>query len=396
MAQQGAVERPDHRVPPDRCAFVFDTASEPTGESLTCCWRQTWKNSERCIWHTDADKTGVITERTFLDEENDSLVASVFRGASLRGSAVLHGRQFVGSDFSGVDLRHADLRGADFRETDFAGADLRYADLTGADLRNADFSGADLRDTNLTDVNARWASFEGANMENAALTRTNLRGANIVDARLYEVSLSDTLINETTQMGERCIYEKEEVEDWGDRNRENIHRHSAAAWTYRALQLLCHHNALPTRSRHYYVREKEARRKNAWETGNYGVALRYEASRWVMEYGSNAWRIVGISMGVILLFAFLYPISGTLLDTAANKSIGWWINEPTDIKNPLLFLTTVYLRSLYFSIITFATLGFGDIQPIGPWTRALAAVETLIGSLLIALLVFVLSRSATW
>jgi hypothetical protein len=234
-------------------------------------------------------------------------------------------------------------------------------------------------------------------MENAALTRTNLRGANIVDARLYEVSLSDTLINETTDMGERCIYEKEEVHDWGERNRENIHRYSAAAWTYRALQLLCHYNALPTRSRHYYVREKEARRKNAWETRNYGVALRYEASRWVMEYGSNPWRIVGISAVIILLFAFMYPFTGTLIDTANNNErVGYLIDEPSDIDNPRVKVASAFLRSLYFSIITFATLGFGDLQPVGPWTRGLAAVETLIGSLLIALLVFVLSRSATW
>ncbi|MFC7197045.1 ion channel [Halosimplex aquaticum] len=46
--------------------------------------------------------------------------------------------------------------------------------------------------------------------------------------------------------------------------------------------------------------------------------------------------------------------------------------------------------------MTFATLGYGDIQPIGAWARFLAGTLSIVGSLLSALLVFVLARLVTW
>lgn len=53
-------------------------------------------------------------------------------------------------------------------------------------------------------------------------------------------------------------------------------------------------------------------------------------------------------------------------------------------------------ESRYFSVVTFATLGYGDIQPIGTSARVVAGVETILGSLSTALLVFVLARLVTW
>lgn len=54
----------------------------------------------------------------------------------------------------------------------------------------------------------------------------------------------------------------------------------------------------------------------------------------------------------------------------------------------------LFFKGLYFSAVTFATLGYGDMQPIGTLARGLAGIESLLGSLLMALLVFVLTRRA--
>lgn len=52
-------------------------------------------------------------------------------------------------------------------------------------------------------------------------------------------------------------------------------------------------------------------------------------------------------------------------------------------------------KSPYFSVITFTTLGYGDVQPLG-FGEALATVESFVGALLMALLVYLLGRRATW
>ncbi|NJN82937.1 MAG: two pore domain potassium channel family protein [Caldilineaceae bacterium] len=50
-----------------------------------------------------------------------------------------------------------------------------------------------------------------------------------------------------------------------------------------------------------------------------------------------------------------------------------------------------FLPALYFSVVTFTTLGYGDIQPHG-FARFLVSVEALLGIFLISLFVFVFCR----
>jgi hypothetical protein len=53
----------------------------------------------------------------------------------------------------------------------------------------------------------------------------------------------------------------------------------------------------------------------------------------------------------------------------------------------------VYGQGVYYSTLTFTTLGFGDFRPLGIG-QALTTVETALGTILIALLVFMLGRRA--
>ena len=374
---------PDVESPPDdRCGLVFETGDSLSVQSQACCWRETVEDADRCHWHLDGDKEDVISAEHF-EEMDDEVYGAVFRDASLPAEAEFTGRRFPRSDFSGADLS----------ERDFSDADLGGANLSGASLLNADFSGANLRNADLTDANARGASFEGANLENSELTRTNLRNANIENAALYEIALSDTLVNESTRLGRFCYYEEEETNI--ERDARTIRHHEAAAWTYRALQQLCEENALPNKNRHFYVREKEARRKLAWETSDYRNATKAELSRWVMEYGGNPWRVVGVSALIVLVFGALYPIVGGIQDTATGNTVGFFsADAPTDA--PVWYFTGPFLKGIYFSVVTFTTLGYGDIQPLGHWARFLATTEAVLGSMLLALLVFVLSRTVTW
>ena len=49
---------------------------------------------------------------------------------------------------------------------------------------------------------------------------------------------------------------------------------------------------------------------------------------------------------------------------------------------------------MYFSVVTFTTLGYGDLVPVGP-SRVIAAIEAFVGSFTLALFVVVFVKKMT-
>lgn len=98
----------------------------------------------------------------------------------------------------------------------------------------------------------------------------------------------------------------------------------------------------------------------------------YVFGRWVYGYGEKPERVVLAGILVMVLWACLY----CLLDAAGKgaSSFGTY---------------------LYFSVVTFTTLGYGDLQPEPGLPRFLAGTEALLGAALMALFVVALTRKYT-
>ncbi|WP_435179222.1 pentapeptide repeat-containing protein [Halorussus sp. AFM4] len=344
----------------DRCGYRLEIGLDDQDIAAGPCDRPVWEDRDRCLWHAPVDgKTREQLER-----------------ADPAGLDTVHGAY----------LREASLANADW----FAGASLVGADLTGADAKGADFSDADLTLATLTDLSAIGADFSDANLEGAILTNADVRRATLEGARLHETVLTDMHIGGGTKMGRVAIYDQEDAPpDLIDEQPLE-----AAAWVYRQLQALYEENALPELARRSYHMERDARRRLAWRERDFVAATKWELSRWVMQYGSSPYRVLFASLVVIVVCALLFPLTGGIQETQAGETITYAIQNPEDA--PWWWLGDVLFKSLYFSVVTFATLGLGDIQPIGPFARFLAGLESILGSLLAALLVFVLARLVTW
>ena len=166
------------------------------------------------------------------------------------------------------------------------------------------------------------------------------------------------------------------------------------------------------------------------------------------EYGTDWQKVLLLSVGVVILFGVIYwitllnPSLGValiLLLTGVGASV--WYFQPFDIpynriKSILsgifigfgLVLVYLYLpistgilkapsiidgngkplmtsiqditwktalgnllNALYYSLVTFTTLGYGDMHPTG-WLKALSAIEALTGAVFMALIVAVIAR----
>ncbi|WP_267900537.1 pentapeptide repeat-containing protein [Halocatena pleomorpha] len=318
----------------------------------------------------------------------------------------LHGASFEMSEMRGVDFTDANLRWADFTDatsigadfTDatpigaaFTNADLRWTDFRDTDLATADFTDADLQGAKLSEANAREVSFQHATLQDAVLMRADCRGADFTDALLYETVFADTRINSTTTFYDPaetrpiCIYEKDPTT--AEKLPEDISPLEAAHWVYRRLESLHEENALSEVAREFHISKEEAERALYKDRGRYGPWAVKTLMWYLTKHGESVKRVL-IWWGIVILTAgLLFAGLGGVKDaTGTNYAI-----------TSLSQLRTVtgwqdILMNIYFSVTTFSTIMDGGLAPAGIGTRAIVAVESITGALLVALLVFVLGR----
>jgi len=138
-----------------------------------------------------------------------------------------------------------------------------------------------------------------------------------------------------------------------------------------------------------------------------------------MGYGERPSRVIGMAAACVVGCALLYPLGNWVVpnpgsveaaqrglnsdvsgDTAVDAAVDAAVRYPSlpnnlaAIPSYLDGLASTLADSIYFSTVTFTTLGFGDFSPVG-FGRVLATVESALGVTLFAVLVFVLGRRAT-
>ena len=141
---------------------------------------------------------------------------------------------------------------------------------------------------------------------------------------------------------------------------------------YRDLkQNMQNHGDYDTAGRLYY-REMEMKRKGAT---NWKKRIWLGMYRLLAGYGEHPERTAISSIVTILIFASFY----------------WGLNC-LDYSVENIGIVEKIIYPIYFSFVTFTTLGLGDIKPLTHTGRLLICCEAVIGAFLIALFVVVFAR----
>lgn len=486
-------------VPDHRCGFELEEAIGRRGrrDKIGCCWRVTWRDTDRCIWHAevenkpieelkaarvdgperldgaylvgvDADFHGSANDNLsfrgcelgytnfsngefgWTDFYNAELSDAQFHDANLHRAtftcanlshAEFHNTNLQGASFDAAslynaqfhdaDLLSAIFRGADVISAKFHNADLSCACFEDAKLKGAQFNNADLRDAHFnratlsggdcTDADARMADFSHALLHSTLFTRTDCREATFTDAFLYQAVFSDTRIDSQTIFYEpeiasntsrpTVVYEDYDLIDsqpvilreesrfpevtpsegipWA-KLPEETHPLEAAEWVYRRLEKLHEENALSEDTRQYHVNKEEARRKYQRESGE---SARFVVSTflwYVTGHGESISRLFASAAVLIVSCGILYPLAGGFESSSTGTVHQIPLTELHQVISP--DGATTLLQGIYFSIITFTTIGYGDLYPTGVGSKVLVGFESLSGAILVALFVFILGR----
>lgn len=341
----------------ERCRYTPDIRGGPKRGRI-CCWRPVYRDLDRCIWHAETGEKSVVE--------------------------LVHNRPYPGERLDCAQLAGLALNDVGW----FADAVLVGADFSDANVDGADFGSADLRKASFERTSARGASFRRANLEKAELSSIDLREADLRMAKVDDSGMAGVRINSETKLGDRTVYDEQmEARDNPSRKGDAL---EAAVRTYRQYERLSQDNSLYSQASRFYRRSKDVRRRFNWEENNYLSALTAEVSRTFTGYGNKPGRVIMTAVAMMILSALVYPLVGGLYNpTDPGTVYAVTLGESTGAA------AEAFLRSLFFSVLTFTTLGYGNLVPTTTVGRQMAGLEALLGSLVLALLVAVLTRS-TW
>jgi len=102
-------------------------------------------------------------------------------------------------------------------------------------------------------------------------------------------------------------------------------------------------------------------------------------------YGEKPEKAVGVSLMLVLGFALIFLFTG--ITGINNESIVTaWMDKQYNL------IPLYAWHSVYFSCITFTTLGYGDFHPTGGLSQFFAIIEAFFGVFMIAIFIFTFGR----
>jgi len=268
-----------------------------------------------------------------------------------------------------VEVAERDLRGIYLKEVDLSGAKLSRTDLSGADLENVGMRNADLLEADLRKAILNTTDLRGCDLRGIQVDGDTDWGIAFARYEHHRMPVRRFLGYKGKIYSEQLSRSKEDFKD--------TQRVYSQLWS-------AYRNVESGTSNYFAYRESHCKRVSQYKWYN---PFRWVGAAW--EYltcsGTAPVRFL-VWIGVfILIFAGIYRC----FPTGIVRYVG---NKPYPLSN--------CLEALYFSVVTFTTLGFGDFRPhldscAGPFLAIVCSLEAFFGVLSTALLVVIFYRFMT-
>ena len=264
-----------------------------------------------------------------------------------------------------ANLAKADLENANLSFTNFKNANLVFSNLGGAifyfaNFEGANFGAAHLENAYIEDANLNGARLSGANLKNAILANSSLKNAYLVDAHLEGTNLS--AVNFKNANLSSVTFDQKIL--W-----KSI---KAAGFSLKKLWNQRYNILLGTT-----IRCKGVNAATCYGSQQFKLFLQdqdfleeYLEKKWgkriffiwwlFADCGRSLGRWAGWSFALALLFAYLF----------------WFLGSNSFNTQHLQFN---FLTMFYYSVVTFTTLGFGDIIPKTTTAALCVTIEVILG-----------------
>ena len=312
-------------------------------------------------WEHTADKIRYVESLLKFLNEGGSGERFILRKIVLRNSELMR-----------ANLKKSDLTQADFKDTNFSYSDLSGANLIGCNLEDCDLTSVNLENSDLTRAVLKKARLWHADLSRANITEADITEADLWKCRMHLVRLWHTELKGVKSLTKQNFAKKE----YGPLSQEKIDESGvlSAEESYRTLKQYFIESGRGREAS--WASFKEKTMEKLWLRKNKNPAYLPIALMGLLSgYGEKPNRVILSSAAIIFIYSIIYHSLNSITSTySAVKAHSFW-------------------DYIYYSIVTFTTLGYGDLIPkanIG--YRLLAGSEAFIGAFMIGLFVFTLSR----
>ncbi|WP_461208766.1 pentapeptide repeat-containing protein [Desulfocurvus sp. DL9XJH121] len=364
------------------------------------------------IWSPEAQESVLVVKRKDTPEFFEGRTPSQFlclvpdlQGIWLSG-VILFGARLVGADLRGAHLEGANLSGVYLEEADLCGTHLEKANLSLAHLEKTDLSEAHLEGSHLSmtfleGAYLRRAHLEKANLslahlEGVCLGQAHLEGANLWAAHLEGLDLRDAHLKGTVLRGA----DLRNCNVAGVRyNRRGPYRGIRLEGAYGSQRFLRHakDQDFIEEFRDWDVDMRPWKwpwkRLLQWKTWRF----------WEWNWNPRTWRWRFFLLYLPwLIFAdcgrgFLIWAGWSILLAFLFGCAYWGLGEGAFHASHLASTKSGagspgFLALLYYSIVTFTTLGFGDIVPKTGLAAFFVTLEVIFGYVMLGGLISIFAN----
>ena len=287
---------------------------------------------------------------------------------------------FYGTSFKNCKFNKVYFSNCDFHEKggviDMFNDNCQFIDciFDNTDLKHVVFKDSIFKKIKFNFTNLRNVIFSCCEINNILFCDCNLKSAKIIDTYINIFNFEDTYL---TKVDENTFFDKLEVKNHDDY--ENLFK------IYKNISTIYENNRLLSCSGEYYYLSKCMERKSLK-----GMERLKSKIFWMIcGYGERPTFALVTSFEIVLLFAIIYIFAGLSIN-------GQVINYGFDIlkyfSSRAIYID--FIRCFYFSLVTFTSVGYGDIFPIG-YSIIFSCIEMILGVTMVGVWTATLARKIT-
>jgi len=312
-----------------------------------------------------------------------------------------------GMNLEGVNFTDAVLNGANLSCTSMKRAQMVRAKLIGANLANAELEHANFTHADLTRANLAFSNLEDAMLPYAHLRKANLSAANLSRARAEDAIFS------SADLSYACL--RKAVLSFSDFRRSSFVEADLEGANISSINLENANVSLVKYDRKVFLKilkETRCRLPALWKRRLdliLGTTIRCKGNHAAACFGSQRFKLflqdqdyleemMTTTWGRFWCFIWwMFADCGRSLLRWASWSVFiallfgiiYWLMGPNFFR--MYHLEFSFPNLLYYSIVTFTTLGFGDIAPTTTTAAFVVSLEVILGYVMLGGLISIFS-----